>query len=143
MPQRRIKSISAIWGVAYLAGDFPLGHVLILLHLWTGRHRRPYLSCCHPVTLHRYFAADDRDVGIRPCRKSKHRTDFNSAFWVAKRSRGGDRICHSWPPKNPIHLSVIVMLVTVTGDKIVYRLGSSKGCSRTQTSRGAHMWPTP
>ena len=53
-------------GVVYLAGDFPLGYVLILLHLWMGRHRRPYLACCHPVNLHRYFAAGDRDVGIRP-----------------------------------------------------------------------------
>ena len=38
-------------GVVYLVGDFPLGYVLILLHLWMGRHRRPYLACCHPVTL--------------------------------------------------------------------------------------------
>ena len=50
----------------YLAEDFQLGHMLILLHLWPRRHKRPSLSCCHPVNLHRYFAADDRDVGIRP-----------------------------------------------------------------------------
>jgi hypothetical protein len=35
-----------------------------------------------------------------------------------------------------IHLSVIVMLVTGTGDEVVYRIGRSKGRSRTQTSRG-------
>ena len=33
-------------------------------------------------------------------------------------------------------LSVIVMLVTDTGDKVAYRLGRSQGRSRTQTSRG-------
>jgi hypothetical protein len=33
-------------------------------------------------------------------------------------------------------MSVIVMLVTGTGDKVVYRLGRSKGRSRTQTTQG-------
>ncbi len=70
------------------------------------------------------------------CPKSKHRTDFRPAFWVAERSRRGDRICRSWHLKNHINLSVIVMRVTDTGDKVAYRLGRSKGRSRTQTSRG-------
>jgi hypothetical protein len=49
-----------------MAGTFPLGHVLILLYLRPSHHRRPYLSCCYPVTPHGYFAAGDSDVGIRP-----------------------------------------------------------------------------
>ena len=56
------------------------------------------------------------------------------ACWVAESSRRDDQSCRSWHPKNQIILSVIVMLVTGTGDKVVYRLGRSKGRSRTPTS---------
>jgi hypothetical protein len=78
------------------------------------------------------------DVGYPSsrCPKSKHRHDFRRAFWVAERSRRGDRICRSWHFKNHINLSVIVMRVTETGDKVVYRLGRDKGRSRTPTSYG-------
>jgi hypothetical protein len=55
-------------------------------------------------------------------------------FMVAERSGRGDRICYSWHPKNQVIFSVIVMLVTVTGDEVVYRHGRSTGHSRTQTS---------
>lgn len=70
------------------------------------------------------------------CPKSKHRPDFRRACWVAERSRRGDRICRSWYFKNYTNLSVIVMRVTETGDKVVYRLGRDKGRSRTPTSYG-------
>jgi hypothetical protein len=65
------------------------------------------------------------------CRKSKHRTDFRPTCMVAERSRRGDRICYSLHPKNQIILSVTVMLVTVTGDEVVYCPGRSTGRSRT------------
>src|SRR5713101_2100105 len=54
--------------------------------------------------------------------------------WVADRSRRGDRSRRSWHPKNQIILSVIVMTVTGIGNKVVYRLGRSKGRSRTPAS---------
>src|SRR5712691_4306627 len=54
--------------------------------------------------------------------------------WVAERSRRADRSRRSWHPKNQRILSVIVMTVTGRGDKVVYRLGRSKGRSRTPTS---------
>ena len=61
------------------------------------------------------------------CRKSQHRTDFCPIFIVAEKSGRGDRIWYSWHLKNQIILSVIVMLVTVTGDEVVYRPGRSRG----------------
>jgi len=61
------------------------------------------------------------------CRKSQHRTDFRPIFMVAERSGRGDRICYSWHPKNQVIFSVIVMLVTVTGDEVVYRHSKGSG----------------
>jgi len=58
------------------------------------------------------------------------------SFWVAERSRHGDRSRRSWHPKNQRILSVIVMLVTGTGDKVVYCLGRSKGRARSPTACG-------
>jgi hypothetical protein len=61
---------------------------------------------------------------------------------VAESRRCGERICRSWPPKNHRNFSVRVMLVTDTGDKVVYR-GRSQERSRTSPScreptRGRH-----
>jgi hypothetical protein len=62
--------------------------------------------------------------------------DFHLSCWVAERRRCGERICRSWPPKHHSNCSVRVMLVTQTGDKVVYHVGRSKGRARTQTARG-------
>jgi hypothetical protein len=62
--------------------------------------------------------------------------DFHLSCWVAERRRRGERICRSWPPKHHSNCSVRVMLVTQTGDKVVYHVGRSKGRARTQTARG-------
>src|SRR2546422_10438012 len=61
---------------------------------------------------------------------------LRSSFWVDESSRYGDRSRHSWNPKNQIILSVTVMMITGTGDKVMYRHGRSKGRLRTPTSGG-------
>src|SRR5947209_4802200 len=69
-------------------------------------------------------------------RKARGVGGLRPACWVAERSRRGDRSRRFWHPKHRIILSVRVMLVTGTGDKVVYRLGRSKGRARTPTSCG-------
>ncbi len=58
--------------------DHGTGHRLIFLYLRSLCRRRPYLSCCHPVTPHGYFAAGDRDVGIRPVWSEKRVSSIGS-----------------------------------------------------------------
>jgi hypothetical protein len=58
------------------------------------------------------------------------------SFWGAESSRRGERSWRSWNLKNQIILSARVMMVTGTGDKVVYHPGRSKGRSGTPTSCG-------
>jgi len=76
------------------------------------------------------------DVPVYPCFLERGVGGLRPAFWVADSRRHGDRSRRSWNPKNQRILSVIVMLVTGTGDKVVYRLCRCKGRARHPTACG-------
>ena len=76
------------------------------------------------------------DVPVYPCFLEREVWGLRPSCWVAESRRHGDRSRRSWHPKNQRILSVIVMLVTGTGDKVVYRLGRGKGRARSPTACG-------
>src|SRR5712691_1108545 len=120
------------------------------LQLLTRAHsliRSPHFRCAFPrlgatgdplfgLIMASPTPADDVPGQSTALTKERGVGGLHPSFWVAEGSRRSDRSRRSWHPKNQRILSVIVMLVTDTGDKVVYRLGRSKGRSRTPTSCG-------
>src|SRR2546430_1170166 len=114
----RLCSCQRVWGCAFCC-------------LFREEQQRPH-AWMAPFFSRSVF----HDVPVYPCFLEREVWGLRPSCWVAESRRHGDRSRRSWHPKNQRILSVIVMLVTGTGDKVVYRLGRSKGRARSPTACG-------